>query len=471
MTPPVYADLPVGFQVQIDPRCVRRGDLRNLVGGSPLRVLKLSDAALGMTSADGRIEVSDAGTRSLARTLLDAGIAHPRPMAGPKECEVTVVIPVRDNQAGVDRLVEALPGLRVIVVDDASSRPMTVPDDERLRVIRLEVNAGPAAARNAGFDAADTEFVAFLDSDTRPCGEWLTMLLSHFSDPAVAIVAPRIVGLGDTAGRDGRTPVAAYANRYSSLDMGPNEGPVRPGTPIAYVPSAAMVVRRAAFARFDESLRVAEDVDLCWRTHAAGWVVRYDPVAHVAHDHRQSLRAMLDRRRFYGTGAAELASRHDRLAAPVMTSIPLAVAVVSLLTRTRIGLGVAMLVSGWIFGRIRKPLAGVPARDLIAARNVGRALGYGVLQIWSAALRHYWPLSLLGLVVSSRFRRWFLEAAVAEAAVMWLRSRIAEPSSPMVEPVGYSVIRRLDDFAYGLGLWQGAVTNRDWSALRPVVTR
>ncbi|EGD53194.1 glycosyl transferase family 2 protein, partial [Gordonia neofelifaecis NRRL B-59395] len=49
--------------------------------------------------------------------------------------------------------------------------------------------------------------------------------------------------------------------------------------------------------------------------------------------------------------------------------------------------------------------------------------------------------------------------------------RIAEPSSPMVEPVGYSVIRRLDDFAYGLGLWQGVVANRDWSALRPVVTR
>lgn len=472
MIGPASADLPVGFQIQIDDRCVRKGDLRTLIGGSPLRVLKLSDTALGMTSDDGRIEVCDAGTRMLARRLLDAGIAHPRPMAGPHDGDVTVVIPAHDNQPGVDRLIAALPGLRVIVVDDASATPLTVPDDGRSRVIRFEVNAGPAAARNAGFDASDTEFVAFLDSDTVPRGDWLMMLLSHFSDPTVGIVAPRIVGLDHGRRRPLRQhPVAAYANRFSSLDMGPHEGSVRPGTPLPYVPSAAMVVRREAFDRFDESLRVAEDVDLCWRTHAAGWVVRYDPIAHVGHDHRQSLRALLDRRRFYGTGAAELASRHHGLAAPVMTSLPLAIAVLALLSRTRVGLAVALLLSGWIFRRIRIPLEGVPDRDAVAARNVGRALGYGVLQMWSAALRHYWPLSVIGLLISPRFRRWLLQAAVTEAVVMWIRTRIDDPSSPMMEPLGYSVMRRLDDLAYGLGLWQGVVAQRDWSALRPVVTR
>ena len=470
MTGPSTTDLPIGFQVQIDHRYVRRGDLRTLVGGSPLRVLKLSDAALGMTSDDGRIEVCDSNTRALARKLLDAGIAHPRPMAGPQCDQVTVVIPAHDDQARIDRLIAALPDLRVIVVDDASPTPLTVPDDGRCRVIRFDVNAGPAAARNAGFDAADTPFVAFLDSDTVPRGEWLMMLLSHFSDPAVGIVAPRIVGL--ERGRHRRSgPVTAYANQFSSLDMGPHEGPVRPGTPIAYVPSAALVVRREAFGRFDETLRVAEDVDLCWRTHAAGWVVRYDPVAHVAHDHRESLRGLLDRRRFYGTGAALLAKRHGGLVAPVMTSVPLAAAVLALLSRTRIGLVVAALLSGWIFRRLRVPLAGVPARDLIAARNVGRALGFGVLQVWSAVLRHYWPLSLLGLIFSARFRRWFVEAAVAEAVATWLRTRFDDPSSPVVEPLGYSVMHRLDDLAYGLGLWQGVIAGRDWGALRPVVTR
>ncbi|WP_026917269.1 mycofactocin biosynthesis glycosyltransferase MftF [Gordonia shandongensis] len=477
MTGPETTDLPVGFQVQIDHRCVRRGDLRNLVGGSPLRVMRLSDAALGMTSADGRIEVCDAGTRSLARTLLDAGIAHPRPMSGPHESDVTVVVPVYDDQAGVDRLVAALTGVRVIVVDDASPTPITVADtDGRCRVLRLERNRGPAAARNAGFDAADTEVVAFLDSDTVPEPEWLTILLGHFADPAVAIVAPRIVGLADPVdpadARPGALrPVAAYADRFSSLDMGVREGPVRPGTPIAYVPSAAMVVRRSGFGRFDESLRVAEDVDLCWRTDAAGWRVRYDPLARVGHDHRRSLRALLDRRRFYGTGAAELARRHPGLAAPVMTSLPLAAAVVALLSRTRLGALVGTLLSGWIFSRIRRPLRGVPAGDLIAARNTVRALGYGILQVWSAVLRHYWPATVVALLVSRRFRRWVLTAAVAEAAVTWLVDRAVDPGTPPMEPVGYSVMRRLDDFAYGLGLWQGVVAHRDPAALRPVIVR
>ena len=65
-------------------------------------------------------------------------------------------------------------GLDVIVIDDCS--PADPHDDlvrldssaaGRVRVIALENNAGPAAARNAGLEAvrADTDFVAFLDSD------------------------------------------------------------------------------------------------------------------------------------------------------------------------------------------------------------------------------------------------------------------------------------------------------------------
>ena len=61
----VPTDLPDGFQVQVDLRCAQRGDLRYLVGGSPTRMLRLSDAALGMMSSDGRIAVCDKATRTL----------------------------------------------------------------------------------------------------------------------------------------------------------------------------------------------------------------------------------------------------------------------------------------------------------------------------------------------------------------------------------------------------------------------
>ncbi|MEP9415634.1 mycofactocin biosynthesis glycosyltransferase MftF [Gordonia sp. VNQ95] len=467
--------LPDGFQVQIDMRCARGGDLRFLVGGSPTRMMRLSDAALGMTSGYGRIEVCDPATRRLSRTLLEAGIAHPRPMAGPCVDDVTIVIPVRDNQSGVDRLVAAVDGRRVIVVDDGSAEPI-VASGPLVQVIRFDRNRGPAAARNAGAAAAQTEFVAFLDSDVVPEPEWLMMLMAHFSDPLVALAAPRIVGL---SGReDGptmrRRPSLAerYENRYSSLDMGPGEAAVVPGTPVPYVPSAAMIVRRNAFCGFDEKLRVAEDVDLCWRLHEAGWRIRYDPVARVAHDHRTSMRQVLSRRRFYGTGAAFLAQRHGSTAAPMVMTASMAVAVGALLSRTKVGLAIAFLVLTRVAYRLRTRLGDLPDAPVAAAQMTGRAAGFGLLQAAGAICRHYWPVALVLALISKRFRALVIEVAVVEGVVEWIRSVIAEPgAAPAMGPVGYLVCRRLDDLAYGTGLWEGVVRERDLGALRPIVTR
>ncbi len=455
------SDLPDGFQVQIDLKCVR-GDLRYLVGGSPTRLLRLSDQALGMTSADGRIEVCDDATRGLARTLLKSGIANPRPMFGPSTDEVTIVIPVRDNQFGVDRLIAAAGGQRIIVVDDGSTTPIHV-EGPNAELIRLPRNVGPAAARNAGAAVATTEFVAFLDSDVVPSADWLTMLVGHFSDPTVAIVAPRIVGLHTTT----RSSVERYENGFSSLDMGPHEGLVVPGTRVAYVPSAAMIVRRSAFDGFDESLRVAEDVDLCWRSHQAGWQIRYDPVATVAHDHRTTLRSVLDRRRFYGTGAAPLSARHEGMAAPLVMRIPLAVAVIGLLSRSRIGLAISLVCLVQMSWRLRRRLGGLPSSNMVTAELMGKAVGYGFLQAASALWRHYWPVTIIAALMSSRVRTLALQVAVAEALVLWFRTLLAEDRAPTVGPLTYFVLHRLDDLAYGTGLWQGASRSRDFAALRP----
>lgn len=52
-----------------------------------------------------------------------------------------------------------------IVVDDASPEPASVEADERFRLVRRDVNGGPAAARNTGIDAARGEVIVFLDDD------------------------------------------------------------------------------------------------------------------------------------------------------------------------------------------------------------------------------------------------------------------------------------------------------------------
>src|SRR5919205_1051307 len=112
--------LPDGFAVQVDRRVRVLGEGAALLGGSPTRLLRLAPAAQTMLNG-GRLEVPDAVSAQLARPLLDATVAHPRPATGPSHRDVTVVIPVRDNACGVRRLVSVLRGMRVVVVDDGST--------------------------------------------------------------------------------------------------------------------------------------------------------------------------------------------------------------------------------------------------------------------------------------------------------------------------------------------------------------
>ena len=92
--------LPDGFAVQVDRRVKVLGEGSALLGGSPTRLLRLAPAAQTMLDG-GRLEVHDADSAQLARTLLDATVAHPRPASGPSHRDVTVVIPVRDNVFGL----------------------------------------------------------------------------------------------------------------------------------------------------------------------------------------------------------------------------------------------------------------------------------------------------------------------------------------------------------------------------------
>jgi hypothetical protein len=92
----------------------------------------------------------------------------------PESPEVTVVIPTRD---GWDLLQATLTSaleqeeveLEVVVVDDGSQDEtpagLAAWSDPRLRVCRLEVSGGVAAARNHGIAQARGEWLAFLDHD------------------------------------------------------------------------------------------------------------------------------------------------------------------------------------------------------------------------------------------------------------------------------------------------------------------
>lgn len=463
--------LPDGFAVQVDRRVKVLGQGSALLGGSPTRLLKLAPAAQTMLTG-GRLEVHDAQSAQLARTLLDATVAHPRPTSGPSHRDVTVVIPVRDNAFGLDRLVRALRGLRVVVVDDGSATPVLAADFDGLLcdvvVLRHDRSKGPSAARNTGLTACKSEFVAFLDSDVVPKRGWLEALLGHFCDPAVALVAPRIVGLREPDGL-----VARYEAVRSSLDLGHREAPVIPYGTVSYVPSAAIICRRSCLSElggFDESMESGEDVDLCWRMVESGARLRYEPIALVAHDHRTQLREWFFRKAFYGSSAAPLAVRHPGKTAPLVLSGWTLLVWLLLAMGSGFGFVASTVVAVFTGHRIAKSLRPVETQPKEVAGLTAEGLWAAALQLASAICRHYWPVALILAVLFRRCRQVVLVAAVVDGVADWVsRDRHGDDDTQHVGLLSYLLLKRLDDIAYGLGLWTGVVRERHIGALKPQI--
>ena len=327
-----------------------------LLGGSPLRLFRISERAQRLVERwrDGGAVGPRRSAQLLARRLVSAGAFIPVPAEatlGPGD--VTVVVPVRGRPAQLERLLLALGGLACIVVDDASVDADAIKEiTERhgAAFVGLSINVGPAGARNAGLAAVQSQLVAFVDSDCVPTDDWLRPLLGHFDDPLVAAAAPRIFPMGEPT---------RYEVARSSLDRGAQAGPVRPGSRISFVPSAALVVRADVATGsdlFDPALRGGEDVDLVWRLVDAGWDVRYVPSSIVDHEYPPALGAYLGRRMFYGTTAGPLARRHGARLAPARLS------------------GWSLAV--WVLALARKPvlaLAALSASIAILAHRLPRA--------------------------------------------------------------------------------------------------
>lgn len=455
------APLPGSFGLRPDPTTTTLQEGTILLGGSPLRLLRLSARAAALAArwnAGAEIGERPAENR-LARRLVSSGVSLPRPGAATLSSDdVTVVIPVRDRPEPLQRLLGSLGGLACVVVDDASSDPRRTEEitgAARARFVGLTSNGGPSSARNAGLSEARTPLVAFVDSDCLPSEGWLTSLLGYFDDPLVAAVAPRIVPSPVVP----PTALSRYEAVRSSLDRGKAEGLVRPLSRIPYIPSAALVVRRDVARQpfFDPDLRGGEDVDLVWRLAGAGWDVRYVPTSMVAHDGPRSLRSWLRRRAFYGMTAAPLSRRHPGALAPLESSAwTVAVWGLALSRRPLLAAG-PLATSVLILARRLQGVVDDPVRvaSRIAgggtAKSAGPALA-GLARTWSPAL-------LLGLL-SRRTRRAAAFALVAPAVNDW----IADPGT--LDPVRYAALHLADDLAYGAGVWFGCLRAR---TARPLV--
>lgn len=459
------SSLPDGFTVRLSrhTRVLEGG--RVLVGGAPTRVVRLRSSTLAPT---GELVVCDAATRALAEHLLSSDLADPVVDRLPASslAELTIVVPVRDRAEPLRRLLASIPPhvAEVIVVDDASEQPDLIARaaaDAGARLIALPQNVGTSGARNAGLARVGTPFVAFVDSDVVLGAGCLETLLRHFADPALAVAAPRVLGLHSARANW----IIRYENARSSLDLGQEGARVHPRGRVTWVSGTCLVARRTSVEDgFDVAMRAGEDVDLVWRLADRGLRVRYEPAAAVGHEHRRRLRAWLGRKFFYGTGAHPLARRHPRAIAPAVLAPWGAVALLALLAQRAWSLPVVLLTGAVTAGRISSRLPHVARPRVLAAHLTAQGLLAAAMQGVALLLRHWWPAVAVGCLFSRRLRRAVLVAALADTAVEYLRVR------PRLDPLRFGVARRLDDVAYGAGVWWSALRARSAAALRPAIT-
>ncbi len=462
---PGCIDREVGWRMRVDGRARRTQRGRVLIGGSPLRILKLSNRGrqwLDDGEAD-RPVPTDQASVDLMRRLVDGGLAHPIPPRGhgPTPSEVVLVVPVKDDAGGLRRtLAEGDEVGGVVVVDDGSAKPRDVARiaDSATNTRYHPRSLGPAAARNTGWRSTSEPFIAFVDAGVDLHNGWLQPLLDHFEDRSVGAVAPRVVSRSDMAPRW----LATYEAVCSRLDLGSAPSAVRPGAAVSYVPTAALVVRREALEAvggFDASLRVGEDVDLVWRLHNAGWRLRYEPAVVVSHPTRPTFAAWLKQRFTYGTSAAALTKRHGPNAAPLQGVSTWSVVAWGAVASGHLiaGLGVASASTAVLARRmhgLEHPV--VEAGRVASVGNLwaGRAIANTLVGPW-------WPLTLILGLLHRRSRPAIVAAGVIPPLVEW-RSR-----RPGLDPVRYCALSLADQMAYGTGVWIGCIRLRSGRALVP----
>ena len=165
----------------------------------------------------------------------------------------------------------------IVVVDNGSSDGSLEYLHGRypsVRVLSFGENRGFAAAYNAAVDACDTEFVAFLNNDTRVDAGWLTELVSAAERHGAASVASKMLDwTGQTVDFAGGL-VSMFGHSWQR-DIGQPASTPHSEDRLLFACGGSMLISREAFQEaggFDaDFFAYFEDVDLGWRLSLLGY--------------------------------------------------------------------------------------------------------------------------------------------------------------------------------------------------------
>ncbi|MYR34110.1 glycosyltransferase [Nocardiopsis alba] len=492
MARPIPAPLPRGLGIEID-RSVRFTDEGHvLVGGTPPRALRLPATGVGsVIRGISGARPTDLDERILARTLVEAGLAHPRPAPAALDERTRIVLIGRGGAIDpaalittLDLIAEHHPGARPLVVGATGIAARTA----RARGARtVDGPTGGPGALAAALAVCDGEFLALLEAGAEPSPGWLENALGHFVDPDVAAVIPRTLAVRRPLGPSGMTVAALHALR---ADRGADPAPVlpwghghrgrgRPSPPEEHgaadplEPVRVLVARRAA-VRVSHDAGELAGTDLVWRAAEEGWSVRYEPRSRVRLPMPDGIGTYLRSRFVHAAEGGATARRYGRWATGPEMSPHGLVALLSVLggrpvSGLVIGAAGAALTARGLAGE-----AGAPTLEAVrpAVVDLTSAVRAGA----RTARTTWWPV-LAGMVVAGAAagaggrRRGLVRGAFLAGAVLtvphlasWRRRR----GTATVGPLGWTALAVAGDAACALGTWWGVARS---GSLAPLIPR
>lgn len=223
-------------------------------------------------------------------------------MPKPKSARITfsIVIVTYNGYPFVKRCIESIiksktPSLEIIIVDNGSSdgsvKKLQSYYKNKINIISLDKNYGPAKARNEGALIARGEFLGFLDNDTVVHKNWAKNALKEFKkNKKIGIIQCKLLlskernrldYVGEYIGSNGFLIQRA---KTGEIDTHQYDQPVE----ILAAKSAGMFIRKNAFdaaGGFDEDYFIyVEETDLGWRSWLKGYHTIFIPQSIVYHE-------------------------------------------------------------------------------------------------------------------------------------------------------------------------------------------
>ena len=239
---------------------------------------------------------------------------------------VTVQLPVFNERAVVERVIDAAAGLHyaagrlsIQVLDDSTDDTSSL---ARARVAhhrahgvdivhhhRAQRPGHKAAALAEGLQLTDAEFVAVFDADFVPAQDFLQRVIPHFFDAQVAAVQTRWAHLNaeqswltraQALALDGHFVVEQAARSRSALFFNFN--------------GSGGVWRSAAIADAGgwQADTIAEDLDLSYRAQLRGWQLRYLPQVECGAEVPYSLAGFKRQQFRWAKGSVQCLRKHTR---------------------------------------------------------------------------------------------------------------------------------------------------------------